>query len=89
MFPIAMAEETLDRSMLQSASLGLIKLYQRHVSPRKGHICALRARLGGRSCSSYASRAIAGRYLGGCGPRATPPSSLRTSLGRAGGGGCT
>ena len=45
--------------MLQSASLRLIGLYQRHLSPRKGYVCALRARSGGRSCSSYAARAIA------------------------------
>jgi putative component of membrane protein insertase Oxa1/YidC/SpoIIIJ protein YidD len=45
--------------MLQSASLGLIGLYQRHVSPHKGYGCALRACSGGRSCSSYAARAIA------------------------------
>lgn len=44
--------------MLQSASLGLIKLYQRHLSPRKGYVCALRARTGGRSCSRYAACAI-------------------------------
>lgn len=45
--------------MFQSACLGLIGLYQRHLSPRKGYVCALRARSGGRSCSSYAARAIA------------------------------
>jgi putative component of membrane protein insertase Oxa1/YidC/SpoIIIJ protein YidD len=45
--------------MLQPASLALIALYQRHVSPRKGYVCALRATSGGRSCSRYAARAIA------------------------------
>ncbi|MDQ6639932.1 MAG: membrane protein insertion efficiency factor YidD [Pseudomonadota bacterium] len=44
--------------MLQSASLALIGLYQRRVSPRKGYVCALRAQSGGRSCSRYAARAI-------------------------------
>ena len=44
--------------MLQSACLELIRLYQRHLSPRKGYVCALRACSGGRSCSSYAARAI-------------------------------
>lgn len=45
--------------MIRSASLGLIALYQRHLSPRKGYVCALRASGGGLSCSSYAARAIA------------------------------
>jgi putative component of membrane protein insertase Oxa1/YidC/SpoIIIJ protein YidD len=47
------------RPVLQSASLVLIGLYQRHVSPHKGYVCALHARTGGRSCSRYAARAIA------------------------------
>lgn len=45
--------------MLQTVSLGLIGVYQRHLSPRKGYCCAYRASTGGRSCSSYGHAAIA------------------------------
>jgi putative component of membrane protein insertase Oxa1/YidC/SpoIIIJ protein YidD len=45
--------------MLQSGALALIGVYQRHLSPRKGYVCALRAQSGGRSCSRYGARAIA------------------------------
>jgi putative component of membrane protein insertase Oxa1/YidC/SpoIIIJ protein YidD len=45
--------------MLQSGALALIGAYQRHLSPRKGYVCALRACTGGRSCSRYGARAIA------------------------------
>jgi putative component of membrane protein insertase Oxa1/YidC/SpoIIIJ protein YidD len=53
--------------MLQSAALALIGAYQRHLSPRKGYVCALRACTGGRSCSRYGQRAIAraGVWSGG------------------------
>jgi putative component of membrane protein insertase Oxa1/YidC/SpoIIIJ protein YidD len=44
--------------MVQASSLALIGLYQRYVSPHKGYCCAYRAHTGGRSCSSYARRAI-------------------------------
>jgi putative component of membrane protein insertase Oxa1/YidC/SpoIIIJ protein YidD len=47
------------QAMLRSTSLAAIEFYQRHVSPRKGYVCAMRARTGGRSCSRYAARAIA------------------------------
>ncbi len=45
--------------MLQSGALALIGAYQRHLSPRKGYLCALRASRSGRSCSRYGARAIA------------------------------
>lgn len=45
--------------MLQSGALALIGAYQRHLSTRKGYVCALRACGGGRSCSRYGARAIA------------------------------
>jgi putative component of membrane protein insertase Oxa1/YidC/SpoIIIJ protein YidD len=38
-----------------------IRLYQRHLSPRKGFSCAHRGATGGASCSTYGYRAIA-RY---------------------------
>jgi putative component of membrane protein insertase Oxa1/YidC/SpoIIIJ protein YidD len=50
--------------MLQSAALALIGAYQRHVSPKKGYVCALRASGGGRSCSRYGARAIARAGVG-------------------------
>lgn len=50
--------------MLQSVCLAMIAVYQRRVSPHKGYICAMRARTGGRSCSSYAARAIARAGVG-------------------------
>jgi putative component of membrane protein insertase Oxa1/YidC/SpoIIIJ protein YidD len=40
-------------------ALGAIRAYQRHLSPRKGFSCALRAATGGRSCSAYGYRVIA------------------------------
>jgi putative component of membrane protein insertase Oxa1/YidC/SpoIIIJ protein YidD len=40
-------------------ALRAIRAYQRHLSPRKGFSCALRASNGGRSCSSYGHRVIA------------------------------
>jgi putative component of membrane protein insertase Oxa1/YidC/SpoIIIJ protein YidD len=40
-------------------ALRAIRLYQRHLSPRKGYCCALHAAGGGRSCSAYGYRAIA------------------------------
>lgn len=39
-------------------ALALIKLYQRHLSPRKGYCCAYRAYTGHASCSALAYRAI-------------------------------
>jgi putative component of membrane protein insertase Oxa1/YidC/SpoIIIJ protein YidD len=50
--------------MLQAGALALIDAYQRHLSPRKGYACALRACRGGRSCSRYGARAIARAGLG-------------------------
>lgn len=38
--------------------LGLIALYQRHVSPRKGYGCAYRLHCGGAGCSGLGFRAI-------------------------------
>jgi putative component of membrane protein insertase Oxa1/YidC/SpoIIIJ protein YidD len=40
-------------------ALRAIRAYQRHLSPRKGFCCALRASNGGRSCSAYGYRVIA------------------------------
>ena len=40
-------------------ALGAIRVYQRHLSPRKGFSCALRGATGGRSCSAYGYGAIA------------------------------
>lgn len=44
--------------MLRPALLALIRLYQRHISPRKGFSCAYRVHTGGRSCSHFGARAI-------------------------------
>jgi putative component of membrane protein insertase Oxa1/YidC/SpoIIIJ protein YidD len=46
-------------SLAARCALGAIRAYQRHLSPRKGFACALRAANGGRSCSSFGYRAIA------------------------------
>lgn len=45
--------------MLKSLALGLIRLYQRHLSPRKGFSCAYRVHTGGHSCSHFGYSAIA------------------------------
>lgn len=43
---------------MQSVFLGLIRLYQRWISPYKGFRCAYRVHAGGCSCSTLAYRAI-------------------------------
>jgi putative component of membrane protein insertase Oxa1/YidC/SpoIIIJ protein YidD len=47
--------------MAARCALRAIRLYQRHLSPRKGFSCAHRGATGGASCSTYGYRAIA-RY---------------------------
>lgn len=44
--------------MVRDWALALIVAYQRHVSPRKGYRCALRAHTGCPSCSALGYRAI-------------------------------
>ncbi|WP_392553295.1 membrane protein insertion efficiency factor YidD [Orbus wheelerorum] len=39
-------------------SIGLIRFYQKFISPRKGFCCAYRKHSGGRSCSSFALVAV-------------------------------
>jgi len=39
--------------MSAALALAAIRFYQRHLSPRKGYSCALRAATGGASCSAY------------------------------------
>jgi putative component of membrane protein insertase Oxa1/YidC/SpoIIIJ protein YidD len=46
-------------NLLQTASLGLIDLYQREISPRKGFVCAHNALFRAGGCSGYAKAAIA------------------------------
>lgn len=46
------------RSPLTLMSLGLIWVYQRFISPRKGFACAHRVLHGGPGCSGYAKHAI-------------------------------
>lgn len=46
-------------SLTSRTALGLIGLYQRHLSPRKGFSCAHRVLHGGTGCSGYAKSAIA------------------------------
>ncbi len=41
-----------------SISLGLIAVYQRHISPHKGFCCAYRVHTGRISCSEFGRRAI-------------------------------
>lgn len=43
---------------MKTLALQAIRLYQRHLSPRKGFACAYRACTGGASCSELAYRAI-------------------------------
>ena len=43
---------------MRSAALWAIRLYQRHLSPRKGYRCAYRAYTGGASCSALGARVI-------------------------------
>lgn len=49
--------------LAQPLALGAIAGYQRFVSPRKGFVCAHRARWQERSCSSFAADAIRERGL--------------------------
>jgi len=44
---------------MRRVALLLIRLYQRHLSPRKGYACAWRAATGRHSCSVVSYRAIA------------------------------
>lgn len=46
------------RHAARSAALLAIRLYQRHLSPRKGYGCAYRLHTGRASCSSCGHRAI-------------------------------
>jgi len=43
---------------MRSLLLALIRLYQRHLSPRKGYGCAYRLHCGGAGCSGLGLRAI-------------------------------
>jgi putative component of membrane protein insertase Oxa1/YidC/SpoIIIJ protein YidD len=45
-------------AFLRALALRAIRLYQWHLSPRKGFACAYRARTGGASCSHLGYRAI-------------------------------
>lgn len=45
-------------ALLRALALRAIRLYQRHLSPRKGFACAYRACTGGASCSDLGYRAI-------------------------------
>lgn len=51
----------LVRRVPQRLALGAIRAYQRHLSPRKGFVCAFRAHTGRDGCSAYGLRVI-GRY---------------------------
>ena len=42
----------------QRSVIALIAFYQKHLSPRKGFVCAHRKRHGGDSCSQYARRLV-------------------------------
>lgn len=42
----------------QSIALWAIRLYQRHLSPRKGFVCAFRVHTGRDGCSAYGLRVI-------------------------------
>lgn len=42
----------------QYLSIGLIRFYQKFLSPRKGFCCAYRKHTGGRSCSGFALVAV-------------------------------
>ncbi|VEB44117.1 Uncharacterised protein [Chromobacterium violaceum] len=66
-------------------ALCLIRIYQRHLSPRKGFGCAYRAGTGRAGCSGLAFRAIRryGLRRGAGSPR--PPVALRASGQGAGG----
>ena len=44
--------------VMKSAVLGMIRLYQRYLSPRKGFCCAYRVHTGHASCSQLGFRAI-------------------------------
>lgn len=46
-------------SLAASLALRAIRLYQRHLSPRKGFSCAYRVHKGGASCSAHGYRVIA------------------------------
>ncbi len=48
----------LRRAIIRRLALGLIRLYQIHVSPRKGFNCPYRELHGELSCSSYVSRLL-------------------------------
>ncbi len=43
---------------MRTLLLALIRLYQRHLSPRKGYDCAYRLHCGGAGCSGLGLRAI-------------------------------
>lgn len=43
---------------MKALALLLIRLYQRHLSPRKGYRCAYRAHTGRASCSALGVRAV-------------------------------
>jgi putative component of membrane protein insertase Oxa1/YidC/SpoIIIJ protein YidD len=45
-------------SLAARLALWAIRLYQRHLSPRKGFSCAYRVHRGGLGCSAYGYRAI-------------------------------
>ncbi|WP_414517731.1 membrane protein insertion efficiency factor YidD [Nostoc sp. PCC 9305] len=50
-------------SSLRSVAIGIIGVYQRHLSPRKGYSCAHRIVYGGDSCSEYVKNALADKSL--------------------------
>ncbi|WP_082616684.1 membrane protein insertion efficiency factor YidD [Massilia sp. Root418] len=84
----------------QWLALWLIRLYQRHLSPRKGFVCAFRVHTGRDGCSAYGLRVIArfglrrglallDRRLSDCGQQhrlhAPPRAPARSALRRQAG----
>lgn len=49
---------SVQRGLAARCALGAIRVYQRHLSPRKGFSCALREATGGQGCSAYGYRVI-------------------------------
>jgi putative component of membrane protein insertase Oxa1/YidC/SpoIIIJ protein YidD len=55
---------SLDR-ILARLTVGMIRIYQRHLSPIKGYSCAHRLHHGGLSCSEFGRRAFEAEGMAG------------------------